>query len=180
MNRFHRKNYIETVACEIADSFARPDVLQTGVWHMQMKWPKNKCPSNMVLDMQTLKRVANHFDMGFFARQILQLSIPRLSRASVHSAIRRLTAKPREVSKSRDWVSYHSEIRHASRQCCCLGTCQIPERFEKSIPESHGFMRYESKNLHTFELAFVTWFGYYQCMRKVFIHMLILIPCKFT
>ena len=67
---------------------------------------------------------------------------PRDCRASVHQAVRRLTAKSREVSKPRDWMlqwSYRSEIWQAPRQQRCRGTCQISERLEKSKPESRGF-----------------------------------------
>ena len=65
-----------------------------------------------------------------------------LSWASIHSAVRRLTAKSREVSKPRDWMlqwSYRSEIWQAPRQQLCRGTCQISERLEKFKPESRGF-----------------------------------------
>ena len=34
---------------------------------------------------------------------------------------------------------YRSEIWQASRQRCCLDTCQISERLEKFKPESRGF-----------------------------------------
>ena len=60
------------------------------------------------------------------------------SRASIHLAVRCLTAKSREVSKPRDWVfwlSHRSEIWQAPRQRCCRGACQISERLEKSKHE---------------------------------------------
>ena len=62
-------------------------------------------------------------------------------RASIHWAVRRLTAKIRTVSKPREWVLwllYRSKIWQASRQRCCWGACQISERFGKFKPDSRG------------------------------------------
>ena len=67
---------------------------------------------------------------------------PTATRASIHWAVRRLTAKSRKFSKPRDWMlqwSYRSEIWQAPRQQRCRGTCQILERLEKFKPESRGF-----------------------------------------
>ena len=60
------------------------------------------------------------------------------TRASIHSTVRRLTTRSREVSKPRDWIlywSYRFEIWQASRQRCCRDACQISERLEKSKPK---------------------------------------------
>ena len=62
--------------------------------------------------------------------------------ASIHKAVRRLTARSREVSKPRDSCldySNRSEIWQASRQQCCRDACQIWEQCHHYNTQSRGF-----------------------------------------
>ena len=64
------------------------------------------------------------------------------TRASFQYQIRRLTVRPREVSKPRDLYSnssYCFETWHTLRGHCCRGVCQISERSYNSRYRSHGF-----------------------------------------
>ena len=65
-----------------------------------------------------------------------------LSWASIHKAVRRLTARSRKVSKQRDSglnFSNRSEIWQVPRQRCCRGACQISERYDHCNIQSRGF-----------------------------------------
>ena len=62
--------------------------------------------------------------------------------ASIHQAVRRLTARSREVSKPRDSglnFSNRSEIWQVPRQRYCRGACQISERYDHCNIRSCGF-----------------------------------------
>ena len=75
---------------------------------------------------ESLHKIVWHFIRNFTIhdstiRCILQY------RASIHQAVRCLTAKSREVSELQDWMR------------CCRGACQISKRLERSQSEFRGF-----------------------------------------
>ena len=70
--------------------------------------------------------------------QDLNMAVRRLTAKSVWH----FTAKPRDVSRPRDWMlqcSYRYGIRQASRQRCCRGAGQMSDQLQKFKPESRGF-----------------------------------------
>ena len=83
----------------------------------------------------------NFNNCSFSVKVVLTNSVHQVGNsASVHQAIRRLTAKSHEIWKAQDlMLELSCRVWQVSRQHCWRGACQISEPLAKSKPESRGF-----------------------------------------
>ena len=100
--------------------------------------PINTASSSTLID----NIFTNHIENPDHSTHGLLVTEDMILRASIHQAVRRLTARSREVSKPRDSglnFSNRSEIWQVPRQRCCRGACQISERYDNCNIQSRGF-----------------------------------------